>query len=397
MTRRFRRIVLIARHDLVDLLRERGTWISLLMFPAVNVALLVLVPGMLSAREQSRQDTVRYTVAVTESSASFLLDDLRAARFDTIDVATRDEAEKAVRSRRAHVGLVLTGQAASDFAGTGQAQSEVIALTSRRSSNLAFARLIEVLEAVRSERAVDRARVAGLPVRAVRPVTAESADLADSHAGARMQLAQALPLVLILPLVASVGIAAQRISGSKDLRVMEPLLLLPLARVDVLAGKALAGLALGVVTLPAVTIPLVISRFVPAGTAGRTIALPASTIVAVTGAAAVLLVVFVAIGALAGAVARTSTELSTILPFVTFPFVLVGMSLQFLTALHASVGTALIPVLGPVLLARDVGAGVDAPGAALTVVPATVVWAGLALFFAARLLERERSVLRVTG
>ena len=391
-----RRIGAIAWQDLLDLGRQRGTWVSLLMFPVINVLLIVVVPGFLSEREQAKQDTERYRVAIeaVPDDSGLLRDELIEANFDVIAVP---DARRAVRTRVAHVGLRLDAGAREAFEGTDQAQARVIALTTRRASNLAFGRLIEVLETVRIDQAATRALAAGLPKGAVRPITVEQVDLADSAAGARLELSHTLPFLALLPLTAAVGISAQRISGAKDLRIIEPLLLLPVRRFEVLAGKALAGFALGAVILPAVVVPLVASRFLPAGGAGRTVALGVETIAAITGVAALLLVVLVSIGAFAGAVARTSTELSSALPFVTLPLVLLAMALQFFTGVRATATTAFVPVLGPALLLRDAGAGVAASSAAALTVVATAVWAVVLLALATRFLERERTVLRATG
>ena len=50
---RLRAIVDIARHDVLDLRRQRGVWLGLLLIPFVTISFLLLLPGVLADREQS--------------------------------------------------------------------------------------------------------------------------------------------------------------------------------------------------------------------------------------------------------------------------------------------------------------------------------------------------------
>ncbi|HEX7166718.1 MAG TPA: ABC transporter permease subunit [Acidimicrobiales bacterium] len=395
MIRAARRIWLVARHDLLDLARQRGTWLSLLMFPVINVSLLVLVPGFLSEREQNQQDTVRYVVAAEGETADVasLRPLLEGARFT---VQESEDATAAVKSRDAHVGLVLEPGAAAALEGEGQAKAKVIALSTRRSANLAFGRLVGVLDALRTSVARERIDDRNLPARVARPLDVTPVDLADTRRGAQLQFSLLLPLLMLLPLTGAVAIAAQRISGGKDQRVIEPLLVLPVSRTTVLAGKAVSGLVLGAVTLPAVVLPLFIGRVFPVGGSGRTVALGIDTIAAVTAIAVLLLAFLVALGSFAGAASRTSTEMASMLPFVTMPVILLAVSLQFFAGVRTTIAFALLPAVGPALLVRDVGAGIVAGVPAVVVALATIAWTVVLLVLAGRFLERERSVLRPT-
>lgn len=393
---RLRRVALIAGQDLLDLGRQRGTWLSLLMLPVINVVLIVLLPGFLTEREQSRQETAVFVVAAEgDTDARRYLERTILGRRFRVEPA--EDAAAEVRSRQADVGVVLEPTARRALEGDASTTIRVVALSTRRQSNVAFAQVLDALEKFNAEAAEGRAKRAGLPRRAVQPFAVDSTDIADSYRGARLELSRILPLLVLLPLTGAVGLAAQRISGSKDRRVIEPLLVLPIGRVEVLAGKAISGLALGAVMIPAVIVPLLVGRVAPVGGAGRTVALPAMTLLGIGVVATALLALLVAIGALAGSAARTSTELSSLLPFATFPMMLLALSLRFFPDVHAEGPLAAVPVLGPALLTRDIAAGTARPSAAIIVVATTLAWALAVLVPASRFLERDRSVLRSTG
>lgn len=387
----------IARHDLVDISRQRGTWFSLLVFPMLNVLLILVVPGLLTQREQAQQDTARYEVGIeaTNTEDAVLVEQLlRGAAVTTERV---DDAREAVGDRVVNVAVVVSPGAAEAFAGNGSAGFRLVALTTRNSSSRAFARVLEQLETRRVEQARRRAVQAGLPESAVQPLAFETLDVADSGRGAQLTLAGTLPLLVLLPLTSTIGIAAQRISGTRDTRVVEPLLVLPLAHHEVLAGKALSSLVLSLVAVPATTLPLLLARFVPVVGAGRSIDVGVGTVLAVAATAVVVLVVLVALGVYVGAAARTSTELSALLPYVTFPIVLLALTLQFFGQLSATPVLSLVPVLGATLLVRDVAGGVADPLSVGIVLCSHTIATVVLLALAGRTFGGAKSVLRPTS
>ena len=203
------------------------------------------------------------------------------------------------------------------------------------------------------------------------------------------------PLLLLIPLTASVGLAGQRVSGTKDQRVIEPLLLLPLPRWVVMLGKALAGYAISSVLLPAFGLPLLVGRFVPVGDGGQRVALPLLTVLAVVGIGIVLIGFLVALGVCVGSAAGTSSEMGSLLPFFSMPVYLLGITMNFLH-LQSQLALLLMPVLGPTLVARDIVTGTGSAADAVIASIATVAGAAALLALASRFLHRERAVLRAS-
>jgi ABC-type Na+ efflux pump permease subunit len=212
-----------------------------------------------------------------------------------------------------------------------------------------------------------------------------------------LALATLLPLLVLLPVAGTVGVAAQRISGSKDQRAFEPLLVLPFTRRELLVGKALGALAIGSVTLVAVGAPLFLGRFVPVGSGGRSISLPLGELVAVIGIGAVLLVLLVLLGVAVGAASRTSAELGSVLQMATLPIFLLGSFLQFRSGIVTTPPLLVLPFFGPLLCLRDVALGTLTMPHLMLAIAATAGWGGLCIAAGVRFLDSERSVLRSTA
>jgi ABC-type Na+ efflux pump permease subunit len=386
-------VALVARRDLLDLRRQRGVWVTLLLLPFVNVTFLLLLPGFLTHRQQASLEHTTYRVAVQGATgddvaiAGLALSPGRGGRFVVVPTA---DARRAVLAEQADVGLRV------EQAG-GQFKGDVFVLSTRNRSRAAFGAATAAFEAFGLDVATQRLAAEGLPPAAARPLAVEPVDLTASGRGRRLALSTILPLVVLLPLTGAVGIAAQRISGSKDQRVFEPLLVLPFTRREVLVGKAVSGLALGSITLPAVAGPLLLGRVLPISRAGTSIALPLGETLAVVVVAVVLLVLLVSLGVMVGSAARTSAELGSVLQMATLPIFLLGLFLQFRTGIVSRPAVLVLPFFGPLLIVRDIAVGALTFAHVAIAGAATAVWATLLLAIGTRFVESERSVLRSTS
>jgi ABC-type Na+ efflux pump permease subunit len=397
-TFRSRQVLDVARHDLLDLRRQRGVWLGLLLIPFVTVSFLLLLPGVLADREQSGESRAVYDVVVQGDAdlvRALAAEALPAERFRVVG---GDDARRAVTRGEADAGLVSKDD--DPAAATGDSEqltAELVLLSARGRSRNAAAAVAGALD--RHGLVLTDARLAerGLPPSAARPLVVDSVDLATTCRGLRVSLAALLPLMVLLPVAGSVGVAAQRISGSKDQRVFEPLLVLPLTRRELLAGKAISAYAIGSVTVLTVGVPLLLGRFVPVGASGRSVDLPAPEVLGVVALAALLLVLLVSLGTAVGSASRTSAELGSVLQMATLPIFLLGSLLQFRSGIVTTYPLASLPFFGVLLCVRDVAVGTLTVGHTAAAVAATVGWSVVLLLVAARLLESERSVLRSTN
>ena len=392
---KLRPVVSVARHDLLDLGRQRLVWFGLLLIPFVTVSFLLLLPGVLSQREQASQATATYRVSVQIDAgvaAPALLSAL--ALPDRLRPMTSTDARKDVVASKGDVGLVLEGDPTARLVAGDPVSGDVFVLSSRTKSRAAFGALAQALEdtglRITDERLAGRA----LPPSAARPLVVRQIDLSDTTRGRRLSLASLLPLLVLLPAAGTVGISAQRISGSKDQRVFEPLLLLPYSRVELLAGKALSSWTIGTISLAAVGLPLLLGRAIPVGTAGRTVSLPFGEVVAVIAIGALLLTLMIAVGIAVGAASRTSAELGSVLQMATLPIFLMGSFLQFRSGIATQPALLVLPFFGVLLCIRDVAIEALQPAHLGLAVAATAAWSTLAMAVAARMVQSERSVLR---
>lgn len=399
MSRRARRraVVAVARHDLLDLRRQRGVWLGLLLIPFVTISFLLLLPGALAEREEATQARAVYRVAV-EGTGDDVAALAPAFAPDRFRLRAVDDARAAVAGRSADVGLDLAGPLAETLADErGRVEAELVILSGRSRSRGAASAVAAAIDTLAVEVTDRRLAARDLPPATVRPLLVETVDLSETGRGRRLTLATLLPLMVLLPVASTVGVAAQRISGSKDQRVFEPLLVLPFTRLELLLGKAVSSVVIGSITVGAVGLPLLAGRFVPVGAGGRTVDLPVAEVAGVMGVAAVLLVLLVSLGIAVGAASRTSAELGSVLQMATLPLFLLGSLLQFRSGIVSTVPLLVLPFFGLLLCVRDVAIDAVRFDHVAVAVGATAVWSTALLLLAARILESERSVLRSTS
>jgi sodium transport system permease protein len=393
---RLHSVAVVARHDLLDLRRQRGVWLGLLLIPFVTISFLLLLPGVLSEQQQSRLAGSVHHVAIQgdESDVAALVAALGAERFRLEAV---DDARAAVTAHEADVGLIPESPVAPALAAEdGQVAADLVVLNGRSRSRAAAVAVMSALQTFGLSVTDGRLAARDLSPATVRPIVADPVDLSETSRGRRLTLATLLPLIVLLPVASTVGVAAQRISGSKDQRVFEPLLVLPFHRVELLLGKALSAVTIGSLTVAAVGLPLLVGRYVPLGAGGRSVDLPFPEVVGVMALAAVLLVLLVCLGVAVGAASRTSAELGSVLQMATLPLFLLGSLLQFRSGIVTTPQLLVLPFFGLLLCVRDVAIGALTAAHLALAVLATGVWAAVFVAVARRFLESERSVVRAS-
>lgn len=396
---RARAVINIARHDLVDLRRQRGVWAGLLLIPFVTVSFLLLLPTVLADRERSihAQATHRVALQTAPAGAAETASALGLGR--RFRVSPSEDARAEVLAGRADVGIRTRGDvitALADDEAVEAVEGEIFVLSGRSRSTAALGALAAAIEDEGIEVGQHRLAARALPPATARPVAVEVVDLSETTRGRRLSLARLLPLLVLLPAAGSVGVASQRISGSKDQRVFEPLLVLPFTRTELVVGKAVSAFAIGTINLAAIGLPLLAGRQIPIG-GSKPVQLSVVDIGIATGIGTVLLVLLVALGVAVGAASRTSAELSSVLQTITLPIFLMGSLLQFRSGIATETHLLVLPFFGLLLCVRDVAIGALEPVDLCVAAAATAAWAALALIVAARILQGERSVVRSTS
>jgi ABC-type Na+ efflux pump permease subunit len=390
-----RHVSLLVRRELTDLRRQRRVFRLLFIQPLVFVA-LIAAPVFIVQRIAARQESQVIRVAVQGDLDA--LPGLDAALNQSpIIVSRTTDAARRLAAKAAQVGVVIPHDAAASTAAGRTVRIEVVVFSTQDLSERAGPIVLRRIADYRQQRSRELLRDAGAPADLAAPLVLQIDDVtATSPEGLRFGLGQALPVLLVIQLFGLMTVAEERLAGAKDRRILEPLLLLPFRRSELLFGVGAAAAFIGALSALIVFVPLTLLVSTAVAAIGRSIAGPIEVAAAVAIGAATLALVFTSFGLLLGARASSAGEGSVFVTITQVAVFAVIAASPFLTSVAARGPILLVPVLGPLLLVRDgVGHGLD-PVSVLLVVGGALVLARIVGGGALRRLDDEKSVLRST-
>jgi sodium transport system permease protein len=302
-------------------------------------------------------------------------------------------AEAAVQEGKRDALLVLPERFGEDVAAARQVRVRVVADRSRDDGERVMRRARALVDGYASMVAAQRLVARGVSPTLVQPVLVEQVDLATPEKLAG-RLLQILPLFLIMAaFVGALSVAIDATAGERERASLEPLLLAPVDRRALVAGKWLASVAVGVtaVALCAACF-LVALRRLPLEELGLKVVLgPAQVpqvVLAVLPMALLAASAQMAVATFARSFKEAQTYASVLMMVPMLPAMLVSA-----TGAQGPAWMGAVPVVSQLALVQDVlrGAGLD--GARLLLSTGVPLLASLLLVGGtAALFGRERIV-----
>jgi sodium transport system permease protein len=378
------------RKEMLEMLRDRRTLISMVIVPILAVPVLMVV-GMFiasSGQRQAAQDAVQVAMA-PGTAVPGLRETLYRAGFKVVDeIGLRDAVEK----KRVAAGIesVQSGD------------RPVIRLyvdASRQSSILSGERLRVALESFKSERVKQALAGSGVPEAILSPFSVERVDIAPKGKLAQTLIGGMIGYIVILLMFSGAMYPAiDMTAGEKERRTLEVLLCSPAGRNEIVLGKILAASAAAFLTGVLNVGSLVLtfrSGFFPA--AART-ALGAVRVDPMAIALILLIVaptavtaaaVMISISLFAKSFKEGQSYLTPLMMLVIFPAmfgVIPGVDAKpFMTAL---------PVFNVSLLIRSIFNGEYTAASFAIAFGSNLVYASVAFWMAVRIFRREDVLFR---
>jgi sodium transport system permease protein len=234
-------LFVVARKELTDAFRDRRS-IRAMLLPALFGPLMI--PFIL--KQQTVQNKVAESIRVPvigREYAPVLMDWL--LQQPGVEVAEGPaDPEAAVRGRTEDVVLVVKKDFGGEFEQSKSAPVQVFADSTRSSALPTIRRLSALLNRFNSETATLRLIVRGVSPEVASPLKIEDVDLANSQQRAAAVLDVILIFLAIAILVAGMPVTTDSTAGERERGSLEPLLLNPVPRWQVLGGKWLAGVVM---------------------------------------------------------------------------------------------------------------------------------------------------------
>lgn len=381
----------VAQKELVDGLRERRSIYAVAGTTLFGVAMIAFMLNQIATLGKAAE---RITVPVTgQQFAPVLVAWLQQQNGVTVTPGPAD-AERAVREHKADVVLVIRSGFAENFRQSKPAKVQIFSDSTRRSAQPQIARLRRLLQTFQSETGALRLIVRGIAPEVIAAIGVDEVDVSSAQQRAAAILNVMLMMVAMAVMTAGMQIATDSTAGERERHSLEPLLLNPVPRWQIIAGKWLASaiVAFGGMMLSLLLFSALLSKL-PLEQAGIRFQLDGPKIALIIAAMGPLALLVPAIQAYLACFARSFKEAQSYTVFLVIPVASLAIVSMFYPV-TAHRWLLAIPLLAQYALATDALAGRAAPSAVLaaTTIEAVVVTATI-LWLAARRFSNERILL----
>jgi sodium transport system permease protein len=379
----------VFRKEMLDSLRDRRSLLSALLFPLFGPVLVALMFTFI-ARTQGAEKPLELPVVGRENAPNLVAH--LEARGAVLELPSGD-LEVAVRDGDHHVVLVIPPEFGAELRAGRPASLELVIDSSRNEARTSVRRTRRLLGEYSRKTAALRLLARGVHPDVSRPLAIEEIDLSTPQKAAANVLNMIPMFVLLAAFIGGMYVATDTTAGERERGSFEPLLINPVPRRALAAGKWLATVVFSAVSVVLTLFCSVLALgFVPLEDLGITMTLGAAQSIGLLAATLPLAFLAAGIQLVIATFARSFREAQTYLSLLMFVPMLPAVFFS-VSPIKSALWMMPVPVLGQQVLLMDVirGESVDAVGFVLAAV-SSLALAAVFLEVTARLFRRERII-----
>ena len=390
---RLQSIKLIYLKEVLDLLRDRRTIISMLVFPLLVMPMIFLGLNYFLSRSINRAQDKQFNLALNqETGLEGITTSLEQAGFN---VRPSDNPRRAVENKETELGVNVGGE-------TNSAAVRIYVDQSQLESEVASGRIETALNQLKEARVKNELRRAGLPERILTPFTVEKVNTAPPKKMSGMFIGAMIGYMFVMfMLMGAMYPAIDMTAGEKERRTMEMLLSAPAGRGEIVLGKILVAITASFMTSVLTIISFRVSSLLgrkPIGSGRQLpfmmeIPLDAKTFalifVSVIPMAILSATLMITIATMAKSYKEAQSYLTPLLLVAIIPAMV-----SLLPGVKLNAGMALIPIVNFSQLIKELMLGDWSwTGFTLTLL-SNLVYAAIAFTAAVRVFNNERILFR---
>ena len=399
----------VARKEILSTIRDRRAIVSNLLVPLILLPVMMLgLPlalGGLFARE---------TATVTEigvEGLERLTPELRSLLGEqNLELAATDAPQVAVQEDTFPVAISIPDGFEDALTAGDRVSVTIYSKTGNLRSELNAGKVQSAVQAYRQSLVTERVREAGLDPAVLEPIGVQTVDASREEEIASGQLAWLIPFfIAIWTLVGGQMTAIDATAGEKERGTLEVLLVAPIRRVEVVAGKFLATLLFGLSAALMAIVGFLLGGAVLRGLVaprlgaearemmqifGGSIAVDVGTVLLLLGSALLLAGMVAALLLAIAMFARSYKEAQSYIGPLSFVFILPAIGLQFRDLIDVGPAVAWIPILNVLVLMDDLIGGTATAGQVAATWIALALTVVVLLAFSYRTFRREDVIFR---
>ncbi len=398
---RWRHVAVVARKEFTDTLRDRRTWVAMVVLPLVIIpVLLLLAPTAVQSQMNKVAQSVAKVAVVGAEDARGLLEFIG----QTPGIAITESADPVADLKTRKLQAILSLPAGFDAAIAAEkpVKAEIAFDAADQRSASAQTRLLIAIDSyasgVAERRLVDR----GVDPAILHPIETSSRNVAPPSEMGSVFLSMVMPMMIAVWAVSGGMYAAiDGTAGEKERGTMEVLLAAPPSRESIVIGKFLVvtatALASATISVGAMILAFGIkpdALGLVAGSGSVEVALPLGRLALIAVASIGLAAIFAAIELAVALFARSFREAQTYLTPLSIMVVFPGIATQFMQAADAANWMFAVPLLNSIFAYKELLEGIVNWTHLGIVLGSSLVFAYICLRITARLFMKEQVVFR---
>ncbi len=392
-----KKVIVIYRKELLDILRDKRTIITSIVVPIVLYPLIIIGTSSLMSRQQTKIEEqisiIAYIDSVQNEETTKLGEMLRGV--DKIQILDRDDYKFLIEKKIISSALVLTD---SLSAGYHNYLAKIYYDETNDESSVARKRISSVLYQFEKDIIQERLAIFNIHTNILNVIDKREQNLARSEKMFGYFLAMFLPYLLIIVSISGGALAAtDLIAGEKERSTLETLLVSSAKRIELITGKYLTVLTVSIISiiLNLFSITISVRHFLSQSSSGEVIhlSLPFSSILIMFIIMLPLVSFFSAILLSISAFSRNMKEARS----YESPLLIISMMAAMITlfpGFKLTFGLAFIPVVNVALLFKQIMIGDFSWSLFFVVIGSTIVLDIIAITYAVRLFKRENILFR---
>jgi sodium transport system permease protein len=391
---------IVFKKEFKEIFADSRTRFNVIASPLLITPLILALVGSMAQRQakESRAETIKVGV-VGMQKAPQLMEELKGAnKIELEPVASVEAAEAKVRDRSHKAALILPEDADERLKSGDSISIPVVQDGSNEESEGAARRVKELLMERGELLAARQLQDAGLSKQLLKPFLVGDKLLAGTGGRGMQMLASFLPYILALSaIMGGIMAATDSVAGEKERGTLETLLVAPLSRRDIAIGKfctvTATALVNSLLSIVGLFWPFYIKLPVFDWMTKDGLGLGAPAFIALL-LVQLPLAVLAAGGLLAlSTMARNQKEMQTMLGPVLL-VVSVGAMMAMMMRTNAPLFWAVVPITNAGLVLKQALQNTLNPTFVWLACATSVVYAGIAVAFAASLFKRENVLAR---
>ncbi|PJA26187.1 MAG: hypothetical protein CO189_12310 [candidate division Zixibacteria bacterium CG_4_9_14_3_um_filter_46_8] len=390
----------IYRKELLDILRDRRTIISMVvipivLFPAMTIGFSALVSMQL---KKSQAEIQKISVDGAENFPE-LLDRLEKAK--ELEVAPSTDYRLAITQKKLSAAIVIPDSADLKIQSGDSAEIDVYFDAAEVKSEFAKDKVLKILSEFADSIIAKRLETLGAKPEMLRPLPIKSHNIASEEKMSGFVLAIFLPyMIIILTMIGATYPAIDLTAGEKERGTLETILASPASRFDIAAGKFLTIFTASIITALlsvtslTATIGLGIASFAEMGQSPIAFRMQPLAFV-------VLVILMIPVSCLFSSVlmtislfAKSYKEAQSYITPAMFVVILPAM-VSFIPGVELDFKLSIVPIVNVSLVAKEALMGNFRWGYLVSVFLSTALLASIAVFVAKRQFEREEVLFRI--